>query len=175
MKLFVLKFPDLPHKWSEEITKESYNEEVKLYLDFPQWFDIATYDEIKDTAYAALVKPKSPSYMFDEQEVIQLFEAGIKFLVANTRKFGDSMPAGPSEVNYNSKVDVHMPGQALANYNELMLLEDCCTDELARSLDNGWRIIAACPQPDQRRPDWILGRYNPNRVATNNTGALRYD
>lgn len=66
--------------------------------------------------------------------------------------------------NYNQRVDVHMPGQALAMYNELMLLEDSCTDRVAESLDNGWRIIACCPQPDQRRPDYVLGRYNPNRV-----------
>lgn len=28
-------------------------------------------------------------------------------------------------------------------------------------LNNGWRIIAVCIQPDGRRPDYVLGRYNP--------------
>ncbi len=61
---------------------------------------------------------------------------------------------------YNEHVEVHTPGNMLATYNETLLLEDACTDELQKSLDNGWRIIAACPQA-QRRPDYILGRYNP--------------
>lgn len=64
---------------------------------------------------------------------------------------------------YNSKCEVHMPGQALALYNDMLLMENACTDALQNELNNGWRIIAACPQPDQRRPDYILGRYNPER------------
>ena len=62
---------------------------------------------------------------------------------------------------YNSKVEVHVPGQALMLMNEILLLEDDCSDYLQSKLDGGWRIIAACPQPDQRRPDYILGRFNP--------------
>ena len=38
--------------------------------------------------------------------------------------------------------------------------EDVCTDVLQQELNNGWRIIAICVQADQRRPDYILGRYN---------------
>lgn len=68
-----------------------------------------------------------------------------------------------AERAYNEKCTVHMPGQALATYNEVMLLEDSCSDELQRQLDNGWRIITACPQPDARRPDYILGRFNEKR------------
>lgn len=64
---------------------------------------------------------------------------------------------------YNNHVEVHMPGQALSLYNDVLLLEDACTDRLQSHLVDGWRIIAACPQPNQRRPDYILGRYNPNR------------
>lgn len=44
-----------------------------------------------------------------------------------------------------------------------MLLEDACTDQLQGALNSGWRIISACPQPDQRRPDYILGRFNPDQ------------
>lgn len=62
---------------------------------------------------------------------------------------------------FNQKVNVHMAGGLLATYNEVSLKEDACTDELQRELNNGWRIIAICVQPDQRRPDYILGRYNP--------------
>ena len=68
----------------------------------------------------------------------------------------------PDGYQYNERVNVHMPGQALSTYNQVQLLLDCCSDGLQDSLDEGWRIIAACPQPDQRRPDYILGRFNPN-------------
>lgn len=72
---------------------------------------------------------------------------------------------------FNTKCEVHMPGQALATYNETLLLSDSCTDALQDAMDKGWRIIAGCPQPDARRPDYILGRFNPNRDI--NTGARR--
>ncbi len=68
----------------------------------------------------------------------------------------------PSGNTYNSKCEVHMPGSALSTYNDMMLLEDACTDALQGALNSGWRIVAACPQPDQRRPDYILGRFNPD-------------
>lgn len=67
---------------------------------------------------------------------------------------------------YNNKCDVHMPGNMLASYNEVMLIEDSCSDVLQTHLTSGWRMIAACPQPDQRRPDYILGRYNPNKEVS---------
>lgn len=62
----------------------------------------------------------------------------------------------------NEKVNVHVGGGLIVTYNELKLLEDSCTDMLQTSLNEGWRIIAVCVQPDQRRPDYVLGRYNSN-------------
>lgn len=76
---------------------------------------------------------------------------------AKATRFAELLPA----IDFNQKCEVHMPGQALATHNETMLLEDSCTDVLQGQLDLGWRIIAACPQPNQRRPDYILGRFNP--------------
>lgn len=70
-------------------------------------------------------------------------------------------------MNWNQKVNVHVGGGLIATYNELMLKEDTCTDELQETLNKGYRIIAVCVQPDQRRPDYILGRYNPNFDSDN--------
>jgi hypothetical protein len=56
-------------------------------------------------------------------------------------------------------VQVHVPNMALLTYNEIQVLEDCCTDEIQRMLNDRWRIIAVCPPNSQRRPDYILGRY----------------
>jgi hypothetical protein len=62
---------------------------------------------------------------------------------------------------FNQKVNVHVGGGLIVTYNELMLKENSCTDMIQECLNEGWRIIAVCVQPDNRRPDYILGRYNP--------------
>ncbi len=66
-----------------------------------------------------------------------------------------------SKIDFNSKCNVHIGGGLIVTFNDLCLKEDTCTDELMVELSNGWRIIAVCIQPDQRRPDYVLGRYNP--------------
>lgn len=58
---------------------------------------------------------------------------------------------------FNDKCQQEQPGPNLLNVNETLLMEDACTDALQENLENGWRIIAVCPQP-QRRPDYVLGR-----------------
>lgn len=60
-------------------------------------------------------------------------------------------------VEFNQKCDVHVPGLGLLNINRLAYATDYCTEMLQKLLFQGWRIIAVCPQPDQRRPDYILG------------------
>jgi len=59
---------------------------------------------------------------------------------------------------YNDRVNVHVPGLGLLLLNELEVVEDACTDKVNSMLEDGWRIVAVCPQPDQRRPDYVLGR-----------------
>lgn len=83
------------------------------------------------------------------QQLIALAEKPIKIITES------------GATQYNNKCEVHMPGHGLSLYNEMLLLEDACTDELQSGLNSGWRIVAACPQPEQRRPDYILGRFNP--------------
>jgi hypothetical protein len=87
--------------------------------------------------------------------------------------FANSVP----DVNaqYNERVEVYTPGMGLMLFNRVMLLQDACSDALQSEMDNGWRIVAACPQPDQRRPDYILGRYDPAYALESGAGhsALR--
>ncbi len=63
---------------------------------------------------------------------------------------------------FNQKCDVHIGGGLLMTVNETLLMEDSCTDVLQRELNSGWRILAVNVQNDGRRPDYVLGRYNPN-------------
>jgi len=46
----------------------------------------------------------------------------------------------------------------LYKVDEVMLLEDYCTDSLKEELLDGWRIISICGAYKQRRPDYIMGR-----------------
>lgn len=55
-------------------------------------------------------------------------------------------------------VQIHVPNLGLMLIDEATNLDDCCTDELQRHLNDGWRILAVCPPNAQRRPDYILGR-----------------
>lgn len=59
---------------------------------------------------------------------------------------------------FNSKCSVHVPNLGLLLIDEVKVIESCCTDMLQEELEHGWRILAICPQPDQRRPDYVLGK-----------------
>lgn len=63
-----------------------------------------------------------------------------------------------STQTFNEKVVVPNMDSFISKINQTMLLEDCCTDYLQQHLSKGWRIIAICPQPNQRRPDYVLGK-----------------
>jgi len=43
-------------------------------------------------------------------------------------------------------------GYDLASMKEVIVEENACTELI------GWRILAILPQPNNRRPDYILGR-----------------
>lgn len=76
------------------------------------------------------------------------------------------------DTDFNQRINIYTPGNMLSIINDTMLATDMCTDALQEQLDQGWRIIAVCPQPDQRRPDYILGRYDPT-VEPKRSGAKR--
>lgn len=59
---------------------------------------------------------------------------------------------------FNEKCQQLQPSSRLHDINQTMLLEDSCTDALQEQLADGWIILAIQPQPDQRRPDYILGK-----------------
>jgi hypothetical protein len=61
-----------------------------------------------------------------------------------------------------SVVQVHVPNFSLLNINSVAVLEDACTSYLQAKLDEGWRILAVCPPMSERRPTYIMGRFDPS-------------
>lgn len=84
-------------------------------------------------------------------------------VISEVRKLADRIAAGPAprstgDGHFNDRVHVHVPGLGLMAVQQVEVRPDHCTEALQKDLDAGWRILAVCPQPDQRRPDYILGR-----------------
>jgi len=73
------------------------------------------------------------------------------------RILADKIASMPS-ASMNDRCGQHQPNNALLAIAETQLMECACTDALQTELAAGWRILAIQPQPDQRRPDIILGR-----------------
>lgn len=141
-------------------------------------FDVIMPEVISDDGYASYRFTKANTdFTVTDAQLLELNISGVGFdykqlikvdidpaeIFAQLATKNDVQITAPSANTYNNKCDVHMPGNMMASYNEIQLLEDSCTDVLQTSLNAGWRIIAACPQPDQRRPDYVLGRFNPNK------------
>lgn len=161
--------------WSDD-SESSYNELASMYAKY-DFITVNPYIK-KDAAYSNFVD--SPLIMSDAQ-LLELSIDNINFKVLqkinvqvditqqlielSEKPIKITQESNSGDVNYNTRCEVHMPNMAMSMYNEMLLLEDACTDILQRSLNSGWRIIAACPQPDQRRPDYILGRFNPDYDA----------
>lgn len=57
-----------------------------------------------------------------------------------------------------AKYHFHLPNIALMMFNKVTWLEDACTQDLQRHLDEGWRMVAVCPPNGVRRPDYILAK-----------------
>lgn len=59
--------------------------------------------------------------------------------------------------HFNERCNVPVSDTFLHKVNQTMVLYDCCSDRLQEQIKKGWRIISVTPQPDQRRPDYVLG------------------
>jgi hypothetical protein len=186
MKIFTVELSNI-HAWRLEEKPEDDRgrmetvallEKRKATLDYLNIKAKLSHLSIGESYLNMIMAYTSASFACSGEVVLQLMEMGEKFEVSSTttvddfnctldrfQKLVDKIDSAVSGINtgeiYNDKCEVHMPGQALATYNETLLLEDSCTDVLQGALDKGWRVITACPMPDKRRPDYILGRFNP--------------
>ncbi|WP_342163019.1 hypothetical protein [Methylobacterium sp. SD21] len=89
---------------------------------------------------------------------VNLIEMGVTFEVkrfSSCYRVAEPGSAGPGTTN---NIQIAIPNLLLFAVDEVLLLEDSCTDRLQDHLTEGWRILAVCPPAAQRRPDYILGR-----------------
>jgi hypothetical protein len=86
-------------------------------------------------------------------DIMILDEFGIEYRVV---KFRNTYQV--KDPSTHTHVHVHIPNFGLLQMREVINLDDACTYELQRHLDDGWHILAICPPNATRRPDYILGR-----------------
>jgi hypothetical protein len=153
---------------------ESYyiRERPNPYLD---WVSIKTNNQIVDLEWFAL-NCRYPFYIEKciktEEPTVQNIQSLLNKIEEKTMQIDKTIDIMRQQT-FNQKVNVHVGGGLIATYNDLCLKEDSCTDVLQSELNNGWRIIAVCVQPNQRRPDYILGRYNSELDVNDNPNAKR--
>ena len=97
------------------------------------------------------------SYASPKEHIKPLYDVKSEVDVASMIEASVSRSVEAIGKLFNEKTSSEQPGPSLLNVDETMLMEDACTNALQENLDNGWRILAVCPQP-QRRPDYVLGR-----------------
>jgi len=158
---------------NDEIINSYYiKERPKNYLD---WVHVDQNNQLVDLEWFIL-NCKYPFYIEraikSEEPTVQNIQHILHEIEEKTLQIDKTIDIMKQQT-FNRKVNVHVGGGLIVTYNELCLKEDCCTDALQVELNNGWRIIAVCTQPDQRRPDYILGRYNSELDVCDKTCASR--
>lgn len=158
----------------EEYLKQEFKElagytnkflcDINLFLtDFPNIkFTVTGTREVNidvDSSEALVRREKAIEEIINSQKekITSMMEAFVKM----SNNIAENLKVD----TLNQKCDVHVGGGMLMTINEVLLLENECTDRLQSELNSGWRIIAVNVQTDCRRPDYVLGRFNPNYEA----------
>ena len=85
----------------------------------------------------------------------ELTPTGLEYIIRALKGIEERLRT-PAPV-MNEHVKVVVPSLGMLLIDEVAVVENYCTDSLQRDLNDGWRILAVCPQ-DARRPDYVLGR-----------------
>jgi len=163
----VKTFASWEHTYDEEEAKEG----IKKLVIKSELVKLETYQEYIIELTSFLMK--FPNLKIKLRGTMQTNDTQLSnmmdFMNSAVEKFNNALASFNEKVEFNQRCDVHIGNLGLLNINQLAYTTDKCTEELQNILDEGWRILAVCPQPDQRRPDYVLGRYNENYNA-NHTG-----
>lgn len=145
----------------EELVKLNRDQYIELRsiwgLQLPEWKSEAPDMPVKEWyGYGSEV-------VVDTSELALLQKAGISHVVKEIKGMYTTHAKDPSGNHYETKVV--LPGLGLLQIDEVTWMEDACTEDLQRNLDDGWRIMAVCPPNGTRRPTYILGRTRAQKDA----------
>lgn len=147
--------------WKETFDKDKVEKDSDYKLVTPT--DMYLIDDSTTTYLVSLEKftNEFPNLEISIRGVPKAISEDHNNLIEMMNKVADKIEDAKNRfdkvVEYNQKCEVHVPGLGLLNINKVAYATDYCTEELQRLLHQGWRLLAICPQPDQRRPDYILG------------------
>lgn len=130
--------------------------------------------QLRDEVPQMKLTAEDSSYMHSESEFMcdlatdgqLLLSLGLQFSVKRFKscyRVSDNDPwqkRDPAQAVVHN-IQVAIPNILLWEIDEVRVLDDSCTDTVQSYLDDGWRILAICPPPAQRRPDYIMGRQRP--------------
>ena len=138
---------------------------AKIQFSYECKFTKEQQIQIKELAWEAYFEPSENESNISCVQLIMLIEDAAKFGEFKVLKtLGERFTSRISdfgnhyETIVNEKCNVAVAGLGMLTIDEVKCNYDLCTESLQDELDKGWRIIAICVQPDQRRPDYILGR-----------------
>ena len=98
-----------------------------------------------------------PYWIFDYFEIKPIKSIAIKKLPVDLNRIIVEPKKVEEAIEQN--IQFHFPGaHELLSISRVDWLEDECTENLQRKLNEGWRIIAVCLQAGNRRPDYVIGR-----------------
>jgi hypothetical protein len=160
-----LKALELFTEYSKKESKElnGYTHEflcdISLFLSsFPN-----TKFNVLGTSVVNVDMNNSDAIKLQQESIVDMIDTHsnkVNSMMSTFLKMSENIAENLKFETLNQKCDVHIGGGLLMTVNETLLLTDSCTDQLQTQLNNGWRILAVSVQPDSRRPDYVLGRYN---------------
>lgn len=153
-------------KWAEANKEEAldrwpYYNDLKMKLNDEQYLGFVGVDGVD----VSLLEKEEVDILLPEGHQISASLQLLEQMLKLNDKVIDQLRAASDEL-FNHPCQQMQPGAWVNNVNRMMLVEDSCTDSIQGYLDEGWRILAIQPQPDQRRPDYILGRFDPDHRPT---------
>lgn len=108
-----------------------------------------TYEELEKLSEYEHV---NGNHVIDDRELDAWTSVGVEVTMSRVRGLRSNDPDIHKTIYQISVANV-----GLMQIQRVEVLEDCCTDELQRELDRGWRILAVCPPNDARRPTYVVG------------------
>lgn len=99
--------------------------------------------------------------LVDDGDVARFTRFGLHVKISRVR--GVASERRPDHNNISQHFhQIAVANVGLMEVQRVMVLEDCCTDELQKRLDQGFRILAVCPPNDTRRPSYVIGHKDKN-------------